>query len=609
MLCILDGAVMDAEDAHVSILDEGLLRGDGVFEVVRDLRGPPFALDEHLERMVRSAAVAPPAVRRARRARRRAALLEAGGPEDAALRLVVTRGGRRIGILHPLATFPETISLATIAYAPTRVLDGVKSLSYGANMLATRLAKEAGADEALLASPHGRVLEGPTTSFFYVLDGKLHTPPLSDRILDSISRRVLLAVTDASERVTTLDDLTQISEAFLASSLREVQPVRSIDGRAIPAAPGPVSVGRRRARARAHRRLALKIVTVIGNRPQFVKAAAVSGPLRAEHEEILVHTGQHYDDELSTIFVTELGVPRPEVQLGLGGGSNTEQTSRMLSALGDLLRESAPDAVLVYGDTNSTLAGALAAAQLQIPLAHVEAGMRSFDRAMPEEINRVLTDHLGDLLLVPSEAAAANLAREGVSGEVENVGDVMVDVAALVAPRARADDGPLLAAGVAAGEYLPRDGAPRGQRRRPGAPGAARRAAAVARRPGRAAAAPAHARSARGRGPARSPRGGHDRAAAARLPRLHVAADARARRADGLRRRAEGGLPRGRAVRDAARHDGVGRDGAGGLEHARRPRRRRGRATPRSRPDARRRRGAQLYGDGHAAAAGRGGDG
>jgi branched-chain amino acid aminotransferase len=139
-------------------------------------------------------------------------------------------------------TFPETISLATIAYAPTRVLDGVKSLSYGANMLATRLAKEAGADEALLASPHGRVLEGPTTSFFYVLEGKLHTPPLSDRILDSISRRVLLAVTDASERVTTLDDLTQISEAFLASSLREVQPVRSIDGRAVPAAPGPVAI-------------------------------------------------------------------------------------------------------------------------------------------------------------------------------------------------------------------------------------------------------------------------------------------------------------------------------------------------------------------------------
>jgi UDP-N-acetylglucosamine 2-epimerase len=198
----------------------------------------------------------------------------------------------------------------------------------------------------------------------------------------------------------------------------------------------------------------VKIVTVIGNRPQFVKAAAVSGPLRREHEEVLVHTGQHYDDELSTIFVCELGVPRPEVQLGLGGGSNTEQTARMLAALGDLLRDERPDAVLVYGDTNSTLAGGLAAAQLRVPVAHVEAGMRSFDRAMPEELNRVVTDHLSELLLVPSQTAADNLAREGVAGEVELVGDVMVDVAALLAPRARADDGPLEAAGVRPGEYL-----------------------------------------------------------------------------------------------------------------------------------------------------------
>jgi UDP-N-acetylglucosamine 2-epimerase len=198
----------------------------------------------------------------------------------------------------------------------------------------------------------------------------------------------------------------------------------------------------------------VKIVTVIGNRPQFVKAAAVSGPLRAEHEELLVHTGQHYDDELSTIFVEELAVPAPEVELGLGGGTNTEQTARMLAALGDLLRDQAPDAVLVYGDTNSTLAGALAAAQAQIPVAHVEAGMRSFDRAMPEELNRVLTDHVADLLLVASGVAADNLAREGVAGEVRLVGDVMVDVARLVAPRARADDGPLREVGVTAGEYV-----------------------------------------------------------------------------------------------------------------------------------------------------------
>jgi len=198
----------------------------------------------------------------------------------------------------------------------------------------------------------------------------------------------------------------------------------------------------------------VKIVTVIGNRPQFVKAAAVSGPLRAEHEELLVHTGQHYDDELAAIFVRELDMPAPDVELGLGGGSNTEQTARMLVALGELLRDERPAAVLVYGDTNSTLAGALAAAQARIPVAHVEAGMRSFDRAMPEELNRVVTDHVSDLLLVPSRNAAENLAREGVAGDVQVVGDVMVDVARLLAPRARADDGPLENAGVVAGEYV-----------------------------------------------------------------------------------------------------------------------------------------------------------
>ncbi len=198
----------------------------------------------------------------------------------------------------------------------------------------------------------------------------------------------------------------------------------------------------------------MKFVTVIGNRPQFVKAAAVSRLLRAEHDEVLVHTGQHYDDELSMIFVTELGIPRPEHELGLGRGTNTEQTARMLGAVGDLLAQEAPDGVLVYGDTNSTLAGALAGAQACIPVAHVEAGMRSFDRGMPEELNRVLTDHAADLLLVPSDVAAENLAREGVSGRVENVGDVMVDVAELFAERARADRDALERAGVTAGEYV-----------------------------------------------------------------------------------------------------------------------------------------------------------
>jgi UDP-N-acetylglucosamine 2-epimerase (non-hydrolysing)/UDP-GlcNAc3NAcA epimerase len=191
----------------------------------------------------------------------------------------------------------------------------------------------------------------------------------------------------------------------------------------------------------------LRVVTVIGNRPQFVKAAAVSRLLRAEHDELLVHTGQHHDDELSMVFVEELGVPRPERELGIHGGTNTEQTARMLAALGPLLRDERPDAVLVYGDTNSTLAGGLAAAQAAIPVAHVEAGMRSFDRAMPEELNRVLTDHLSDVLLCPSDTAVENLEREHVAGRVALVGDVMVD-------GALRDTAPLERAGVAPGEYV-----------------------------------------------------------------------------------------------------------------------------------------------------------
>ena len=184
----------------------------------------------------------------------------------------------------------------------------------------------------------------------------------------------------------------------------------------------------------------MKVLTVIGNRPQFVKAAAVSTRLRAVADEVMVHTGQHYDDEMSRVFFDELGLPRPEHRLELGGGSNTAQTGRMLAAVGDLLRAEVPDVVLVYGDTNSTLAGALAGAQARIPVAHVEAGMRSYDRAMPEELNRVLTDHASDLLLCPSEGPADNLRREHVAGRVEVVGDVMVDVAELVTVDPRPGD-------------------------------------------------------------------------------------------------------------------------------------------------------------------------
>jgi len=192
----------------------------------------------------------------------------------------------------------------------------------------------------------------------------------------------------------------------------------------------------------------MRVLTVVGNRPQFVKAAAVSRLLRAAHEEVLVHTGQHYDDELSAVFFAELDLPHPDRELGIGGGTNTSQTARQLAALEPLLAELAPDLALVYGDTNSTLAGGLAAAQGGVPVAHVEAGMRSFDRAMPEELNRVLTDHLSDLLLCSTEAAVSNLRREGVAGTVELVGDVMADVALLLAPRARERSEPLARVGV-----------------------------------------------------------------------------------------------------------------------------------------------------------------
>jgi len=198
----------------------------------------------------------------------------------------------------------------------------------------------------------------------------------------------------------------------------------------------------------------VRVVTVIGNRPQFVKAAAVSRLLREQHEEVLVHTGQHYDDELSAVFFSELGIPRPDRELRLGTGTNDEQRDRMVAALAPLLAELRPDVVLVYGDTNSTVAGARAGVQDGLPVAHVEAGMRSFDRSMPEEVNRIETDELSSLLLCSSQTAVDNLAKEGVGGRVELVGDVMVDVAQLIQPRARDDAATIEALGLRSGEYL-----------------------------------------------------------------------------------------------------------------------------------------------------------
>ncbi len=178
----------------------------------------------------------------------------------------------------------------------------------------------------------------------------------------------------------------------------------------------------------------MRILTVIGNRPQFVKAAAVSRLLRETHEELIVHTGQHYDDEMSRVFFDELGVPAPDRELHAGGGTNTEQTARILGLLEGEIASAAPDMVLVYGDTNTTLAAALAAAQAHVPVGHVEAGMRSFDRTMPEELNRVLTDHASDLLLCSTATAMENLEAERAGGEAHLVGDVMADVSLAFGP-------------------------------------------------------------------------------------------------------------------------------------------------------------------------------
>ena len=181
----------------------------------------------------------------------------------------------------------------------------------------------------------------------------------------------------------------------------------------------------------------MRVVTVVGARPQFVKAAAVSAVLRRSHEEILVHTGQHYDYGMSDVFFEELGIPEPDHNLEVGSGGHGAQTGRMLERIEEVLAAEKPDWVLVYGDTNSTLAGALAAVKLHIPVAHVEAGLRSFNRAMPEEINRILADHACDLLLCPSETAVTNLANEGVRNGVEWVGDVMYDALHSALERAR----------------------------------------------------------------------------------------------------------------------------------------------------------------------------
>ncbi|MEA2331066.1 MAG: branched-chain amino acid aminotransferase [Thermoleophilaceae bacterium] len=228
----LNGRIAPSDELTIPVTDEGLLRGDGVFEVMRVYDGTVFALTDHLDRLERSGAnLRLPEVYRTELESEIPELLAArGGDFDGALRIVVTRGGRRLLLTEPAAAKPAGIRLGLVTYAPTRVLDGVKSLSYAANMLCTRLAQERGFDEALLVTPHGRVLEAPTSTLFWVdADGTLCTPPLDDHILASITRDRVMRLLEVNERPCPTETLMAASEAFLASTIREVQAIGAVE--------------------------------------------------------------------------------------------------------------------------------------------------------------------------------------------------------------------------------------------------------------------------------------------------------------------------------------------------------------------------------------------
>jgi branched-chain amino acid aminotransferase len=241
-LASLDGEIMATSEAMIPVTDEGLIRGDGAFEVIRVYDGIAYAMDEHLARLERSGRnLRLPIDAEAVRAEANRLLAQAGsGPDHQLLRVMITRGGRRIMLTESLPQSPDAARLMTVTYSPTRILDGIKSLSYAANMLASRLAREQGFDEALLVTPHGRVLEAPTSSIFWVSGERILTPPLDDHILASITRALIIDVAGATEQACTLEDLTGADEVFLASTTREVQPVVAIDEHRLEG-PGPVS--------------------------------------------------------------------------------------------------------------------------------------------------------------------------------------------------------------------------------------------------------------------------------------------------------------------------------------------------------------------------------
>jgi branched-chain amino acid aminotransferase len=239
-LASVDGKITPSAEATVPMVDDGLYRGDGAFEVIRLYEGRPFALRDHLDRLERSAAAIQLEFDRGALELEIDALLAASGGPDGQLRLIVTRGGRRIAAIEPIPPHAETIAVACVTYSPTVILNGVKSLSYAANMQATRLAQAQGADEAVLVTPDGTVLEPPTSAIFWVSpQGSLRTPALDAGVLESITRDRLVKALHVEEGAWPVADLRAAGEAFLASTTREIQAVSAIDGVELPEAPGP----------------------------------------------------------------------------------------------------------------------------------------------------------------------------------------------------------------------------------------------------------------------------------------------------------------------------------------------------------------------------------